>query len=306
MKRNVSLQYLHCFYVVADCGSFTKAAQLLHLTQSAVSKQITALEQSLGSSMFIRRSRGIDLTADGRLLFNSIAPLMDNVLNVIQSIERQHHHEHVLKIISTQAVAQYWLSPLIFRFNAVYPHIKVHMVGRNDVDVDLLDEHDIGILYGDGNWPRLHQHFLFRERLFPICHRDYDISDVHSIDDLMRHKLIQLDPAQGTWLQWHSWMKLHHTEYRPQFETLLYNQPTLALSACLNRQGIALSWEFMCRPFIDDGILKAIDWLALETEQADYLVYSKVKPLPPAATLFRDWLLNELHLQAASAREVQA
>ena len=110
----------------------------------------------------------------------------------------------------------------------------------------------------------------------------------------MKHKLIQLDPYQWRWITWQEWMKINHSQYHPQKDTLVYNQVTLALAACTNKQGIALGWEFMVKDLVKNNILKKISQFETLTGMNDYLVNSKYKKLSSHAQIFRDWLIASI------------
>lgn len=290
-KNIRALNYLYYFYMVAKQGNISKCAEQLAVTQGAVSKQIVSLEKLLDVSLLIRQSRGVELTEEGRILYECIEPFIDKLASTITTLQSKKH-SNVIKIICTEAVAHYWLSPLLYKFSEEHNDIVVHITSTNAISIESIQQYDFAILYGDGNWSNLNTFLLFPEKITPICHIDYQINDINTINDLMKHKLIQLDPYQWRWITWNDWMRINGFEYRPEKETLTYNQATLTLGACTNKQGIALGWEFMVKDLVNNNILKKITKFETLTGMNDYLVNSKNKVLTTEAQIFREWLIS--------------
>ena len=288
VKNIKALHYLYYFYIVGKLGSFSKAADTLSVTQGAVSKQINTLEEMINVKLFIRESRGVKLTKKGEALFESVVPYIDVILSVLQTIQNAPA-DNVIKIVCTEAIAHYWLAPIIYQFSEEYPDIEVHVTSTNAISPELINAYDLGILYGNGQWSNLDTYLLFSEKITPICHMDYGIEDIQTVDDLMQHKIIQLE---WPWISWKEWMVFHGSEYSPKKGTLVYNQITLTLAACANKQGIALGWDFMVKDLVKNNILKKIDKFQLVTNINDYLVSSKSKELTPQAQIFKNWLLE--------------
>ncbi|UOO90091.1 LysR family transcriptional regulator [Vitreoscilla massiliensis] len=293
-SKNIrALNYLYYFFIVAKQGSISKSAEQLAVTQGAISKQIVNLEQILGVQLFKRESRGVSLTQEGRILYESISPCIDVIFSAFNRIQNQED-SNVIKIICTEAVAHYWLAPITYQFSEDFPNINIHITSSNAISAEVIEAYDFGILYGNGQWDALNTFLLFQEKISPICHIDYPVEDIKTINDLMKHKLIQLDPYQWRWITWQEWMKINHSQYHPQKDTLVYNQVTLALAACTNKQGIALGWEFMVKDLVKNNILKKISQFETLTGMNDYLVNSKYKKLSSHAQIFRDWLIASI------------
>ncbi|MDM1545405.1 LysR family transcriptional regulator [Ignatzschineria indica] len=285
--------YLYYFYIVAGQGSFSRAAEKLHLTQGAISKQIKSLEDILGVKLLKRKSRGVSLTTNGAYFLEKISPFIEKLPYVINQMQRSITTD-VVRIICTEAVAHYWLAPLVYKFNEFYPDISIHIISNNHISVLEIEKYDFGILFGDGDWVNLEARELFPEIVCPICHKDYPTDDIQELNDLMHHRLIQLDPIQWPWLNWRDWMKSHGEIYNPTKEVYIYNQATLALASCTNKQGIALGWEFMIKDLVESGILKKIDRFETKTGKSDFLVKSKGRLSSRPAQIFHDWLLTTI------------
>ncbi len=163
---------LHCFESVARHLSFTRAANELCLTQSAVSYRIRTLETELGFALFHRFVRRISLTDEGERLFGVLRRSLGEIESEIQAIAAQELRG-TLSVICPPSFINFWLLPRIARFYAEYPGIEVHVrCQMNLVDFET-DRADMAVYYGGGKHPGLHVSLLMRETLFPVCSPAY-------------------------------------------------------------------------------------------------------------------------------------
>src|SRR5262245_34941204 len=120
---------LRIFRAVAEAGSFTHAGALLNLSQSAVSRQISALEDSLRTPLFHRHARGLILTEQGEVLFETVRDVTAKLaLAEAQLAESKERPTGLLRVTATVAFGSTWLAPRLHRFFELHPEIRVHMV----------------------------------------------------------------------------------------------------------------------------------------------------------------------------------
>lgn len=282
------------FEAVARHSSFTKAADELNVTQSAVSKQVKNLEESLGFSLFERQHRGVQLTLAGRELLDGTQPLLRSLETTVSRI-RQRRHERAVTIVCTQAVGHYWLFPRLVEFHKKYPSISVNVTSTNDINERICMGYDLGILFGKGDWVTLDSVEAFPEQIYPICSVNFDapeISDPAQIQDL---PLVQLDPETWNWSNWDEYFAHFGVKFSPPSNTLICNQLTLAISACANGVGVALAWEYIARDMIDNSLVKPLGPFIWKTGLADYLVHPHSRPLSEPAEIFKMWLLSTMN-----------
>lgn len=284
------IETLVCFEAVARCGSFTRAARELLLTQSAVSKQIKALEEVLHCALFDRHARGIQLSAAGAAFLEEVEPLLYKLQRAVLKA-RDEQDSHAVSIACTQAVAHFWLFPRIVRFNQLYPDITVNIISSNAINERSCSESDFGILYGDGDWPTLEGTPLFPEIVYPICSPALEIATPTRPEDLIGLPLIQLDSSQWDCLDWQDWFAHFDVPYQIPRNVTTFNQVTLSFNAALEGLGVTLGWDFMARPFVEAGTLKRVGDFSYDTGRWDFLVHTKYRPLAAHASTFRDWLL---------------
>src|SRR5688572_22110582 len=120
---------LRIFHAVAEAGSFTHAGEALNLSQSAVSRQISALEESLKTALFHRHARGLILTESGEMLYGTVRDVFGKLAAVeTQITETRERPSGLLRITSSVAFGSVWLVPRIREFCELYPEINVNLL----------------------------------------------------------------------------------------------------------------------------------------------------------------------------------
>lgn len=288
-KNLPPLETLVFFEAVGRNGSFTRAARELHLTQSAVSKQIRRLEEATGVQMFERHARLVRTTAAGKAFLQDVAGMLHGLQRSLEGIQRLQD-EKAVTVVCTQAVAHYWLFRRIVEFNQVHPEVTVKIASTNKIDTARCIEHDFGILYGDGNWKELESIRLFDEVIYPVARADFATPKIKQPSDLLALPLIELDTSGWDCMNWEDWLASFSVAYRPTARTMIVDQLTLALDGAVQGIGVALGWDFMVRDLVESGILKTVGATKLASGRADFLVHSRSRPLSPASKKFKDWI----------------
>ena len=128
---------LRIFHAVASAGSFTHAGQSLGLSQSAVSRQISALEEEISTPLFQRHARGLTLTDEGELLFTAVTDVLGRLAAAEEALKNVHDAPRgALRITASHGIGAYWLLPRLGEFLAQYPEVEVHLV-MDDKELDL-------------------------------------------------------------------------------------------------------------------------------------------------------------------------
>ena len=137
---------LRIFHAVASAGSFTHAGQTLGLSQSAVSRQISALEEEIFTPLFQRHARGLTMTDEGELLFTAVTYVLGRLAAAEEALKNVHESPRgTLKITASHGIGAYWLLPRLGAFLAQYPEVELHLV-MDDKELDLAQrEADLAI-----------------------------------------------------------------------------------------------------------------------------------------------------------------
>jgi LysR family transcriptional regulator, glycine cleavage system transcriptional activator len=254
--RLASLDLLRGFVAVGRRMSITLAAEDLFLTQSAVSRQIIALEEALGVRLLNRGYRSIRFTAEGERFFrvadSALQQLQDGVNALAAGRDRQP-----VTITATIGVSGLWLMPRLGGFQQRHPDIDVRVAASNKV-MDLRTQSaDIAIRYcAPANAPPGSLR-LFGEAVAPVADPSLGVRQLDA-ESLARQVLIEYDDSNRPWLQWAD--RLHSmglSAIKPK-GVLRYNQYDQAIRAALEGQGIALGRIALIEPLLSQGRLVAV------------------------------------------------
>lgn len=200
---------LRIFHAVAEAGSLTKAGEGLNLSQSAVSRQISALEEDLGTPLFHRHARGLILTEQGEILFRTAHEIYGRVARAegLLKVDKDKPHGD-LRITAPVGFGSTWLTPRMREFTDVYPDINVEII-LSDTDLDLgMREADVAIRLSRATQGDLVQRPLFKGGYHIFASPDYlsDHGTPRSVEDLDDHNIIlygdrtPLPAMQMNWL----------------------------------------------------------------------------------------------------------
>jgi LysR family transcriptional regulator, glycine cleavage system transcriptional activator len=287
------LAALRAFEAAARRGSFRAAAEELAITQSAVSHQIAALERRLGTALFRRKSRRVELTEAGAAYYPFLSDAFDRIAQGTGLISRQAlGGELMIQVYVTVAVK--WLMPRLHRFQAAEPEILVRM-STNQLDWEFDPATgDLGIICTRRtDRPSLHYHHLFDARLFPVCSPSIAQggTGLRQPAELVNHTLLKLYNAEDDWGAWLQAAGVPQLAGRaaPQFDSYL-----LALEAAIEGQGVAMVPHFMVAADLKAGRL--VKPFAIEIRQPArwYLACRRERRGDARITRFRDWLATEI------------
>jgi LysR family glycine cleavage system transcriptional activator len=294
------LHALQGFVCAARSGNLSRAAESLHLTVSALSHQIRGLEERLGQRLFVRSARGVELTADGRSLFDRLAPHLDAIEQALQPYRARR--DDVLTITLMPSFASSWLVPRLPRFLAAHPQIEINLQSTvNKVDFERETDIDAGLRYGPGEWPGLHAVHLFDDGVAPTISPEL-------LERLGRPTLESLGefPLLGApGGRWSDWFVQFGGTAPKRFVATFDDSETLHRAA-VEGLGIALGRLTLTRPMVEAGRLVTLFEERLKAEFAHYLVFPERSVRHRGLQAFREWLLQEAQDYVASAECVRA
>ena len=184
---------LRIFQTVAENGSFTRAGDMLELSQSAVSRQIAALEKSLGVVLFHRHSRGLLLTEQGEALYRTAREVSAKLaMTEAQIVDSRDRPSGPLTITTTLAFGSVWLTPRLHAFHNLYPEIVITLLTSDDL-LDLsMREADVAIRMREPTEPDLIRRHLMTVHWHIYASPDYleSFGPIETVDDLARQRLI--------------------------------------------------------------------------------------------------------------------
>ncbi|WP_426240621.1 LysR substrate-binding domain-containing protein [Pararhizobium sp. DWP1-1-3] len=295
MRKLPALSAMKVFEVVGQTRSFTRAAQTLNLTQSAVSRQVRNLEKQLGENLLIRHHHDLELTRAGAELLATLQLAFHNVEQTVRSIMEKNNRNR-LRVNVPPTFAKRWLMPRLSRLREALPEIEISL--STDLKDTLAERSllDCAIRFGDGEWPMLQSRILMTERHIAVCapglldaaSRSGPI-DLSSLTFL--HVLAAADQRYLTWQHWLDAAGLSDTDVRGGMEFDLLD---LVIEAACNGLGIAVVDRFMVSSQLQSGQLVPVLDVEVEGHESYWLVTRTDQPEAANVRQFRTWLLNEV------------
>lgn len=281
---------LHSFIAAARHSSFSRAADEIGLTQSAVSRQVATLEDWLQTPLFDRSGRRVELNADGRAYADAIGPALA-AIRVASARALAEPAEVALRIATLPTFGMRWLAPRLGQLTRDMPDLVIEFAARS-YEFDFAEEgFDAAIHYGPPTWPGAEHDLLFRERAIPvIAPRLLEEHRVESPRDLLRFPLLVQAERRDAWRLWfhHMGVPADQTIPGPTFEHFL-----MLAQAATAGAGVALLPSFMIEPELESGALICPFNEAVVGEAAYYLVYPAECLSSPRFARLRDWILAE-------------
>jgi LysR family glycine cleavage system transcriptional activator len=247
-RRALSLGSLRAFEAVARRSSFGRAADELHLTQPAISRQIKALEDELGALLFSRGTRHVELTVEGAALLRAVAPGLDRIDAAVRQI-RQTRGRRVVSVSTFASFASLWLIPRLAVFQGAHPDIDIR-IGAHDAFVEPgASDFDVALRYclpQDASPGALR---LFGEQVSPVAspwlleHARKSGAPLEKPVDLARHTLLEEDEARPSaeYLSWRHWLAVHGLPELQPARWLYFNYTHQQVQAALAGQGVTLT-----------------------------------------------------------------
>jgi LysR family transcriptional regulator, glycine cleavage system transcriptional activator len=299
------LDLLRTFVAVGRRMSITLAAQDLCIVQSAVSRQVQALEVALDCRLFVRSYRSIEFTPEGRYLFRSADPMLEQLGAVVGAL-RPPVERPCITITATIGVTTLWLLPRLGAFQRSAPEIDVRVAATNRV-VDLeRDGMDLALRFcPDALAPEGAQR-LFSEVLVPVAHPSLGVTAIEDAAQLQRHVLIDYDDSSRPWLQWRTWLRdAGQTALSSGVGRLLFNQYDQVVQAALAGQGVALGRLALVSNLLADGKLALATSVPPVATDHGYWMLTRRNAHSPALSAVQDWILSEAALTETAVGPVR-
>jgi LysR family glycine cleavage system transcriptional activator len=260
LRELPSLDFLRGFEAAGRLASLTRAADELFLTQSALSRQVKALEDALGTPLFERKHRAIALTPAGLAFHRDVSEALRSLAVAAEQI-KGGGREPGLTITTTVSFASLWLIPKLPVFRARHPRVEVY-VSADDRNVDLdRGDVDVAIRYLGASVPAEAVR-LFGERMFPVASPTLlrsRASPLRTPADLRHHVLLHLDDPEGRvpWVNWKTWLTANGEPQLKAAGSLRFSLYDQVIQAALGGQGVALGRVPMVGELLESGRLIA-------------------------------------------------
>lgn len=292
-RRMPPLNPLRVFEVAARTGNLTRAADELHISQSAVSRQIAVLETWLDVRLFRRGRRGVTLTAQGEAYLRDIGPAFALIAAGTDRLARRAEGGP-LRVRSYPTFIAKWLLPRLPGFQMLHPEIEVQLVTAiAEVDFDR-DIADIAIQFGDGRWPTAESRLLFADELDPVCSPAIlaDRTRLARIEDLRAYRLLEAHYRKADWQDWLA--AVGHPELLADLATMTFPSSMFAYQAAIDGMGIAIGQIRLLEQELATGQLVRPFARPVRRKAAYYMLTPAGEPPPAKVRTFQRWLCNEV------------
>ena len=295
-QRIPPLNPLKVFETVARTENLTGAAHELHVTQSAVSRQISVLEAYLGVELLRRQRHGVSLTKAGRAYAEQIVPAFAMIANATEELLKDSSQD-ALRLLTYTTFAAKWLIPRLPDFHAKHPGIEVRLsTAVPDVDFDR-DEVDMAIQFGDGQWPNTQSDRLFTDQTEPVCSPAFlamHAPESQHPESLLRQRLLLSRYRRNDWSDWLEVNQL--TSMSIDSKRMSFGSSILALQAAVDGLGIVIGQTRLLASDFETGRLlrpfAGTRWKPLRSDRAYYLLRPLHQRESNKTWAFREWLLQ--------------
>lgn len=291
MKHHLpSLHALRAFESAARLGAFNKAADELGLSATAISHHVRGLEADLGTRLFVRNTRKISLTDDGRLLAKVCKGSFQSLEDVIRTLRTEGVRTSIT-IALGPLLASRWLTPRLSRFWEQFPDVDLQILHTSlRVDPKAISA-DIYLAWGDGQWTDLDASPFLTVSMVPVASPEYlQMHDrPQKVEQLLEHPLIHQRSRSG----WDQWLTHHNLDLPHEGGGIVIEDANVVVRTALSGQGIALGWL----PLIEDEIASGKLVPLFDSQPAKPLGYHLIKPTDrhtnPKILEVVKWLVEE-------------
>jgi LysR family glycine cleavage system transcriptional activator len=287
MQRTLPpLNSVRAFESAARLLSFTKAADELSVTQSAVSHQVKALEDWAGIPLFRREGRQMALTEAATKYLPAITAAFDQLALASRKLRAVDPGQGWLTVAMMPSFASKWLVPRLADFRAKHPTIDVWIATFEAQSGALAPDVDVAIRYGKGDWLGLTSVRFLTEELFPVCAPKL-AEQLKKPADLARMTLLHDEMRED----WGMWLRAAGVPEVDATRGPGFDDSALLIQAAIEGLGVALGRSALVRGDLQAGRLVKPFTQILPAESAFYLVYLPESENAPKVKAFRDWLI---------------
>lgn len=283
------LNALKTFVVAGHHLNFTKAADDLLVSPSAVSHQIRVLEDYLGIKLFVRQNRALALTDEGAHLHGALEGPFDQIARAIQNALQNRGRES-LRIALRPFFSSAWLAPRLNSFWGTHPQIQIDLIHSIKIPDFMIDNIDLSIAWGKGNWPDMESKFLLPGDLTPMCSASLlqEKGRPETPADLERFTLIHDEDRTA----WGDWLRISGAPHADCPGSLIIDDTNVRVQSVLNGQGVMLGCPTLLKRELEKGELVQMFDICLDT-YGYYLVYPKKLHLTKQMEIFVSWILQQ-------------
>lgn len=286
---------LRIFHAAAEAGSFTHAAQTLHLSQSAISRQVSALEQDVGVALFYRHARGLILTEQGEILYRTAHDVLMKLENVRSKLnENREKPSGRLRVTTTVGLGSGWLIERMEEFTDLYPDVQIQLI-LDDEELDLTMRHaDCALRLRQPQQPDLIQRRLFTVHMHVYASEGYiaKYGKLNAIEELDEHRIVTFGESAPSYLTGLNWLEIAgRTDGGARIPTLQVNNLLSIRRAVLGGVGIGVLPDYMAVK--TSGLVRLLPALGEIPSFDTFFCYPEALKNAAKLHVFRDFIFSK-------------
>ncbi len=289
--------WLHVFSCAARHLSFTRCAEELHITPGAVSQQIRQLEERLGFRLFLRRARGVELTAEGQRLAQTVSEAYGSIDAELRRLDAGEIRG-TLRLRSIPSFLAKWLTPRLPRLQQRYPDIQLRLVAEDSSQALHEGDFDLAIDLNDGSYPGMHSTPLLDEQIFPVCSPALlrGRPPLHGPADLAHYPLLHDITAwrgSSEFAEWEFYLQGIGAGDLDVRRGHTFNRNHLTIEAAIAGIGVAIARRTLLNDELERGALIVPFGSAIANHKRYVLHYPPGGLAHPGVRAVHDWLVEE-------------
>ena len=286
-RRLPPLSALRPFEAAARLESFSRAAEELHLTHGAISRQVRALEDHVGAQLFTRHGKRVALTASGRTFAERVRAALHDIELATEAVSPARR-ENRLTVSVLPSFASRWLMPRLIRFMEAQPGVEVSVVATTALANFTTDEVDVAIRFGRGPYPPLVSEPFLEDQWFAVASPKLKIPKNPA--DLLKMRIIRED--RDYWDEWFAAAGVKPDA--PIVGKAVFNDATYSIQAAARGEGIALARNSIIGEDLERGTLRKLFNISVKTNERYWFVSPRELADLPKVRAFKDWVRSEL------------
>jgi LysR family glycine cleavage system transcriptional activator len=296
--RPISAGHLRAFEAVARHLNFRAASEEMALTQSAVSRQIQALEEDVGASLFLRHTRAVELTSAGAQLLLAVSQSLPRIDSAVRQI-RQRAGRRAVALTTFASFASMWLIPRLEQFQRDHPDIDIR-IDASDATLDLeVADVDLALRYGPVLTMPPDATRLFGEQLTPVVSPWLLKGGVplKTPADLAQFALIEAGDAHQShleWLTWRRWLDQYGLPKLQPKRWMYFNYAYQMVQAALTGQGVVLArLPLVAESLANGDLVEPLPHQRMDSPMAYWLIVGPRSAQRPEIKAFCEWLMTQ-------------
>ncbi|SFU97444.1 LysR substrate-binding domain-containing protein [Halomonas korlensis] len=303
-----SLRAVKSFVAAARYQNFTRAAEALCVTQAAISRQVRELESFLGTPLFKRVGRAVELTTAGSIFFDAAQLSFINIAQAADRVRKEHSTSarRPLTLCCSPAFSALWMSHRLPSFFSTNPDIDLNLVTtQNFLSMEPGINPDIFIT----KMSRVRDGYisvpLFHDVIYPVCSPAYLEAhpEIRTLEGLRDGVLLNLSPygrsQVAEHVDWGVWLGIHHLDIEERSRDSLHylnaNDYNMLIQLVLNDQGAALGWEHLVGPLVEQGrLIRPVEEEVVLDDTRHYFAFREDKADDEALSRFRNWFMEQM------------